>query len=210
MQFQVLVDPDKLLQYGITLHDVKRACEESNKNATGGYLDDQGPNEFLVRALGRVQTIDDLKKVVVIIREGHPVALSQVATIVEGPQVKRGDSSVYVKRVRSPEPRAQSQKEKEEGGDSESLDSRLSTLDSFAGGPSVVLTVNKQPNADTREVTDQIIKALEELKPALPDDIRIQPGLYSQKAFINRAIDNVIEALRDGGEEGRGNGPVPE
>ena len=171
MQYQVLVDPDKLLKYGVTLHDVKRACAESNENATGGYLDDQGPNEFLVRAIGRVQTIDDLKKVVVIMREGRPVRLSQVAKVMEGPQVKRGDSSAYVRN---------------ENGE-------------FSGGPAVVLTVNKQPTADTREVTDQVMKALEELKPSLPDDIRIQPELYSQKAFIDRAIENVIEALRDGG-----------
>jgi len=171
MQFQVLVDPDKLLQYGVTLHDVKLACEESNENATGGYLDDQGPNEFLVRALGRVQTIDDLKRVVVTMREGRPILLSQVATVVKGPQVKRGDSSAYVR--------------KEDGG--------------FSGGPAVVLTINKQPSADTRHVTDEIMKALKELEPSLPDDIRIQPGLYSQKAFIDRAVDNVVEALRDGG-----------
>lgn len=171
MQYQVLVDPDKLLKYGVTLHDVKKACAESNENATGGYLDDQGPNEFLVRAIGRVQTIDDLKKVVVIMREGRPVRLSQVAKVMEGPQVKRGDSSAYVRN---------------ENGE-------------FSGGPAVVLTVNKQPTADTREVTDQVMKALEELKPSLPDDIRIQPELYSQKAFIDRAVENVIEALRDGG-----------
>ena len=171
MQYQVLVDPEKLLQYGVTLHDVKRACEESNENATGGYLDDQGPNEFLVRALGRVQSIDDLKQVVVTMREGRSVLLSQVANVVEGPQVKRGDSSAYVRN--------------EDGG--------------FSGGPAVVLTVNKQPTADTRAVTDEIMEALKELEPSLPDDIRIQPELYSQKAFIDRAIENVVEALRDGG-----------
>jgi len=171
MQFQVLVDPDKLLQYGVTLHDVKRACQESNENATGGYLDEQGPNEFLVRALGRVKTVDDLKQVVVKMREGRPVLLSQVASVIEGAQVKRGDSSAYVR---------------DENGE-------------FFGGPAVILTVNKQPNADTREVTDQIMKALEELGETLPDDIRIQPELYSQKAFIDRAIENVVEALRDGG-----------
>ncbi|NOY41477.1 MAG: efflux RND transporter permease subunit [Planctomycetes bacterium] len=171
MQFQVLVDPDKLLDYGVTLHEVKRACQESNENATGGYLDEQGPNEFLVRALGRVETVDDLKQVVVKMREGRPVLLSQVANVVEGPQVKRGDSSAYVR--------------KEDG--------------EFSGGPAVILTVNKQPSADTREVTDQIMKALAELAPSLPEDIVIHPELYSQKAFIERAIDNVIEALRDGG-----------
>ena len=175
-QFQVLVNPDELLRYGVTLHDVKRACAESNQNATGGYLDEQGPNEFLVRSLGRVQTIEDLQKVVVIMRDRRPVLLSQVARVVEGPQVKRGDSSAFVKVA------------SEEQG-----------TESFVGGPAVVLTVNKQPNADTREVTDEIMKALAELQPSLPDDIRIQPELYSQKAFIDRAIENVIEALRDGG-----------
>ena len=193
MQFQVLVDPDKLLDYGISLHEVKQACQESNQNATGGYLDEQGPNEFLVRALGRVQSVDDLKQVVVSMRKGRPVLLSQIATVIEGPQVKRGDSAAYVKKVQRQETRDKRQKEPA------ALDSRLSTLDSFSGGPAVILTVNKQPEADTREVTNEILKALADLAPSLPDDIRIRPELYSQKAFIDRAIENVVEALRDGG-----------
>ncbi len=173
-QFQVLVDPDAMLRYGVTLHDVKQAVAESNENATGGYLDEQGPNEFLVRSLGRVQSVEDLKKVVVTIRDGRPVLLAQVARVVEGAQVKRGDSSAFVTA---------------EG----------TTDASFQGGPAVVLTINKQPKADTRDVTDEIMKALDELQPSLPDDIRIQPELYSQKSFIDRAIENVVEALRDGG-----------
>ena len=55
-QFQVLVDPDALLRYGVTLHEVKTALEESNENATGGYLDEQGPHELLVRSLGRIRS----------------------------------------------------------------------------------------------------------------------------------------------------------
>ncbi len=170
-QFQVLVNPEALIKYGITLHEVREACQQSNLNTTGGYLDEQGPNEFLVRALGRIQSLDDLKKVVVTRQEGRPIVLSQVARVTEGAQVKRGDSSAFIKQ--------------EDG--------------TFAGGPAVVLTVNKQPNADTRRVTNDVLKALEELKPSLPKDIRIQPELYSQKSFIDRSIENVIEALRDGG-----------
>lgn len=170
-QFQVLVNPEALIKYGVTLHDVRKACEESNINATGGYLDDQGPNEFLVRALGRIQTIEDLEKVVVANKKGRPVVLSQVAEVIEGPQVKRGDSSAFVKQ--------------EDG--------------TFIGGDAVVLTVNKQPDADTRRVAEEVIQALEELKPSMPDDIRIQPELYSQKSFIDRSIENVIDALVDGG-----------
>ncbi|QDT96363.1 efflux RND transporter permease subunit [Gimesia aquarii] len=170
-QFQVLINPEALVKYGITLHDVRQACEQSNENATGGYLDEQGPNEFLVRALGRIQTLKDLEKVVIATRKGRPILLSQVAKVREGAQVKRGDSSAFVKQ--------------EDG--------------TFAGGPAVVLTVNKQPDADTRRVAQDVLRALKELKPSLPADIRIQPELYSQKSFIDRSIENVIDALVDGG-----------
>ncbi|MBD3675361.1 MAG: efflux RND transporter permease subunit [Planctomycetaceae bacterium] len=169
-QFQVLVDPDAMLRYGVALHEVKDAVQNSNENATGGYLDEQGPNELLVRALGRVQSIEDLQKVVVTIRDGKPIALAQIAQVIEGPQVKRGDSSAFL-RVEDGE---------------------------FSGGQSVILTINKQPNADTREVTESVMAAIEELRPSLPDDLRIRQ-FYSQKSFIDRAIENVIEALRDGG-----------
>ena len=169
-QFQVLVDPDAMLRYGVTLHEVKQAVQNSNANATGGYLDEQGPNELLVRALGRVRSIEDLQKVVVTMREGRPIALSQIARVVEGAQVKRGDSSAFIRS--------------DEG--------------SFSGGPAVILTINKQPGADTRRVTDDVMAAIDDLRPSLPSDLRIEP-LYTQKSFIDRAIENVAEALRDGG-----------
>ncbi|QDT37558.1 Cobalt-zinc-cadmium resistance protein CzcA [Stratiformator vulcanicus] len=169
-QFQVLVDPNALLRLGVTLHEVKEAVRGSNLNATGGYLDDQGPNEFLVRALGRIQTTEDLNKVVVAKRNGRPISLEQLAQIKTGPQVKRGDSSAFVWN---------------EGGD-------------ISGGPAVVLTINKQPDADTRRVTDEILAAVEDLKTTLPAGVRVEP-LYSQKLFIDRAVENVLEALRDGG-----------
>ena len=169
-QFQVLVDPDAMLRFGVTLHDVKQAVMNSNENATGGYLDEQGPNELLVRALGRVQSIEDLQKVVVTIREGKPLALAQIARVVEGAQVKRGDSAAFFR----------------EG------------YDAFTGGDAVVLTINKQPGADTRRVTEDVQNAIDDLRASLPEDLRVEP-LYSQKAFIDRAIENVVEALRDGG-----------
>ena len=51
-QFQVLAEPAQMLKYGVTLHEIEDALARSNENATGGYLDDQGPNELLVRVLG--------------------------------------------------------------------------------------------------------------------------------------------------------------
>jgi len=66
------------------------------------------------------------------------------------------------------------------------------------GVPAVMLTIAKQPGADTRLLTDQIAEALKELKPSLPPDIHINPEVYQQKAFIELGIHNVIDALRDG------------
>ncbi|QDV22364.1 efflux RND transporter permease subunit [Aureliella helgolandensis] len=171
-QFQVLVDPDAMLQYGVTLAEIEAAVTASNENGTGGYLDRQGPNELLVRSLGRLQSLEDLTKVPVKIRDGRPVLLTQVATVTEGAQVKRGDSSAFLRSD--------------------------TATDGWEGGPAVVLTINKQPGADTRRVTDDVLQAIEELQASLGTTIRIEP-VYSQKAFIDRAIENVEEALRDGG-----------
>ena len=170
-QFQVLIDPAAMLSYGVTLREVETALEKSNANVTGGYLDDQGPSEYLVRSLGRIRSIDDLKDLVVKIRGGRPVLLEQVARIAEGAETKRGDSSAA---IRQPD-------------------------GTFAGGPAVVLTVNKQPGTDTRTLTEEVTKALAELQDSLPKDIRMAPELYQQKKFIDLAIDNVEAALRDGG-----------
>jgi HME family heavy-metal exporter len=215
-QFQVLVDPDALLRYGLTLADVKDALIASNENATGGYLDQQGPNELLVRALGRIQTIEDLRKVVVTIREGRPVALTQIAAVVEGPDVKRGDSAAFIRtdivQQRSEEAQSHEQDaddvsvprlDGDEGGGAsimstppdESAAETIVAPEGWSGGPAVALVISKQPGADTRAVTDDVIAALANLE--LPDDIRIIP-IYSQKSFIDRAIENVVEALRDG------------
>ncbi len=172
-QFQVLVDPHALVRYGVTLEQVEQAVVESNQNGTGGYLSRQGPHELLVRALGRLQSLEDLERVVVTIREGRPVALRQIARVIEGAQVRRGDGAAF---VRSGAPG-------EEQG--------------WTGGPAVVLTINKQPGVDTRSVTEAVLRAVDDLRATLPGDVRIVP-LYSQASFIDRAVANVVEALRDG------------
>ena len=187
-QFQVLINPDLLLKFGVTLREVKQALASSNQNATGGYLDEQGPNELLVRALGRIGNVDQLKDIVVKHRDGRSVLLSHVAEVVEGAQVKRGDSSVVVRAERG-ERRARGQRM-----ETLALSSPLSAL----SAPAVVLTINKQPGADTRAVSEAVNRMFAKLERSLPPDIRLEPNLYQQKAFIDLAIANVAEALRDG------------
>ncbi len=168
-QFQVLVDTDDLLKFGVELHEIEIALGESNQNVTGGYLTGRGDDQYLVRSLGRIQTVEDLENLVVKSRPGSPILLKQVARVVEAPAVKVGDSSAYVRG--------------EDG--------------SFSGGPAVVLTIEKQPDVDTRKLTDTILETVESLQASLEKNypgLRIAP-LYRQSQFIDLAIANVIEAL---------------
>jgi HME family heavy-metal exporter len=65
---------------------------------------------------------------------------------------------------------------------------------SINGKDAVVLNIQKQPGADTRELTEEIRKALDELRGSLPADIVLRPT-YEQREFIDYSVDNVVEAL---------------
>ncbi len=69
---------------------------------------------------------------------------------------------------------------------------------SINGSPAVLLSIQKSPNVDTRALTARIDDALDALRPSLPDGLMINRDLFRQAHFINRAIHNVFEALRDG------------
>ena len=88
-QFQVQIDPERMAARRISLDEVMHAVEESNINASGGIVA-QGSIEWTVRALGRAQTIDDLRRTVVATRGAVPVLLGDVAEIQEGAAVRRG------------------------------------------------------------------------------------------------------------------------
>ena len=69
---------------------------------------------------------------------------------------------------------------------------------SINGKPAVILTVEKQPGANTSELTDEVEKALAELQSTLPKDVKINPKIFQQKNFIENSLNNVEDALRDG------------
>ncbi len=97
-QYQVLLDPTALLEYDVTVQDVQRALGESNINASGGFAI-KGESERPIRILGRLGTggrsvIDELLRVPVAKSSKRSILLEQVASVVEGPELKRGDGSV--------------------------------------------------------------------------------------------------------------------
>ncbi len=89
-QYQVEVDPNKLLAYNLSLNKVKMAIKRSN-NDVGGKLIEMAETEFMVRGLGYIKSIDDLKKVPLgVDKNGTPILLRSVANIHLGPELRRG------------------------------------------------------------------------------------------------------------------------
>ncbi|MFO0850755.1 MAG: efflux RND transporter permease subunit [Gemmataceae bacterium] len=169
-QYQVLVDPVKLAEYGVTLQQVEEALRANNVNHTGGYSV-AGGTETPIRVIGRLgpdpkQVVADLRMITVKPPDKHepgkplgrPVLLQDVARVAEGAQIKRGDSSIN-------------------------------------GFPAVALTISKQPHVDTRALTDAVKEALQDVEGSLPPDVVVETDLYQIRDFIDRGVYNVGEAL---------------
>jgi heavy metal efflux system protein len=89
-QFQVQIDPERMFARGITLDDVEHAVQGSNINAAGGFVT-EGSMEWTVRAVGRANSVDDLRNTVVAMKgKTTPVMLGDIADVREAPAVRRG------------------------------------------------------------------------------------------------------------------------
>lgn len=88
-EYQVLVDPVKLRAFDIPLSRVEEVIQSSSQE-TGGRVIEQAETEFVVRSKGYVTKIGDLESLVLKAKNGTPVHLSDVARIVEGPELRRG------------------------------------------------------------------------------------------------------------------------
>ena len=158
-QYQVLVDPNKLKDYNISLQEVSEAAAKANVNAPGGFLITPD-RETLIRGVGRLESIEQLSQSAITARNGIPVLLRQVGDVKIGAELKRGDAYLNGKKA-------------------------------------IVVVVNKQPQADTPTVTRAIEAAMEEIKAGLPEDVKVTVT-FRQETFIEAALKNVEESLRDG------------
>ncbi|MDE2796686.1 MAG: efflux RND transporter permease subunit [Gemmatimonadota bacterium] len=159
-QYQVLVDPERLLAYGVGLDEVLAAAEESNRNVSGGIYR-SGGGEVLIRGLGRARDPEEIGLTVVATRDGVPVLIQDLAEVRIGPKVRFGTASVNAE-------------------------------------PAVVLSIQKQPGANTLELTRRIDAELDRIAPSLPAGVSFERAIFRQADFISLAVDNVTTALRDG------------
>ncbi|MBC8287410.1 MAG: efflux RND transporter permease subunit [Nitrospinae bacterium] len=89
-QYQVEVDPNKLAAYDLPLHKIVAAIKRSN-NDVGGRLLEMSETEFMVRGLGYIQNLEDIKSIPLgVAKNGTPVLMRDVARVRLGPELRRG------------------------------------------------------------------------------------------------------------------------
>ncbi|MBT3175848.1 MAG: efflux RND transporter permease subunit [Desulfobacula sp.] len=89
-QYQVEVDPNKLLSYDIPIQKIKNAIKKSNSDV-GGKVIEMGETEFMVRGLGYIQSIEDIENIAISFdKKGTPVLLKDIASVHIGPELRRG------------------------------------------------------------------------------------------------------------------------
>ena len=95
-QYQVRLDPRRMLAYRVGLDEVRQALEESNLNVPGAFLQAHG-SELIVNGIGRITSLDDLRNTVITRRGDVPITIGNLADVGFGGEIKRGDGAYGLK-----------------------------------------------------------------------------------------------------------------
>ncbi len=169
-QYQVQLEPQRLLAYGLSSDDVAEAIEANNRNAGGWYLD-RGEEQLVIRGVGWLRSGDeglrDIGNIPLKDVDGVPVRVSDVAKIGFGPEIRQG---------------AVTMTQRDASGNPESL------------GEVVAGVVLKRMGANTRATIDSIKDRIPAIQMALPDGVTIE-AVYDQSDLVDKAVNTVSTAL---------------
>lgn len=158
-EYQVLYDPEKMRQAGITLTDLKATVEASQSSIPAGYLEDVAGQELPVRQASRAASPEHLKRTLVPGHASGVLRLEDVADVRIDGAPRRGNAG-------------------------------------FMGKPAVILSVQKVPGANTKELTARVDAAVEEFaRSRLPSDMKLHADAYRQADFIDLSLENGKETL---------------
>jgi len=159
-QVEIVLLPDRLMEHRIGAAQVLEALDGLSESTPGGFFV-AGQEEYLIRGVGRLTSLEALGKTVVSERDGVPIALEDVAEVRFGEAIRRGEAALDGKHA-------------------------------------VVLKVQKQPQANTLEITERLDLALDDIARSLPPGMSLYRKGFRQADFIRVALDNVLTVLRDG------------
>lgn len=160
-EYQILIHPDRMRHYGVSLSEVMAATRGMNQNTSGGVIYQYG-NEYIVRGLVSENDVEKLAQSALRTAQGTTVTLADVADV----------------RIGAQQPKL--------------------GVASERGKPAVLLTVTKQPNTGTIELTAKLEEAIKDLKKNMPGDVHVSTDIFRQANFINSSIDNVQDSLIEG------------
>lgn len=160
-EYQVLLHPERMKHYGVTLGEVMEVTRNMNQNTNGGVIYEYG-NEYIVRGVLSTNDVREMSRAVIKRVNGVPVVLEDVADVKIGAQQPKLG------------------------------------LASEKGKPAVLVTVTKQPNTGTIELTERLETALKDLQKNLPPDVHVSTDVFRQSRFIESSISNVQTSLYEG------------
>ena len=96
-EYQVRVDPDKLVSYGLNISQVEQQLANNNVNAGGSFLE-SGMQQINVRALGLINNVEDLEQIPIKSQNGTAVRMRDIANIVQGPRIRLGKIAKAIHR----------------------------------------------------------------------------------------------------------------
>jgi cobalt-zinc-cadmium resistance protein CzcA len=97
-EYQVKVNPDKLIAYGLNLAQIETQLTNSNANGGGSFIE-QGSQQINVRAVGLIRTLEDVKETVLKTQNGTPVRVKDIAEVVQGPKIRLGQIGKAIHRA---------------------------------------------------------------------------------------------------------------
>ncbi|MFO1259038.1 MAG: CusA/CzcA family heavy metal efflux RND transporter [Gammaproteobacteria bacterium] len=169
-QYQVQVDPARLLAYHLTIDDLVNAIEANNRNAGGWYLD-RGSEQLTIRGFGWVRSGDDglqdIANIPIKDKDGVVVRVRSVAHVVYGSEITQGAVTMTERNTQG-EPQAM--------------------------GEVVAGVVLKRIGANTKSTIDGIKKVIPIIQKALPKGVKLEP-VYDQADLIQQAVHTVVKAL---------------
>lgn len=169
-QYQVNLNPSRLLSYRLSQDDVMTSLENNNNNAGGWYLN-RGQEQLVIRGTGWFSHSEaglrELRQMPLKTIEGTVVTLDDVATIELGSEIRQG---------------AVTMSQRDDQGQVKAL------------GEVVAGIVLKRIGANTKATIDGVKKQVELINQALPDGVRLEP-FYDQTDLIEKAVNTVVNAL---------------
>jgi heavy metal efflux system protein len=169
-EYQVQIDPDKLVSYGLSLSQVEQQLANNNVNAGGSFIE-EGLQQVNVRSIGLFEHVSDIEQTVLKTQNGTPLRIADIARVVQGPKIRLGRIGKAIHRA----------------------DGKIVDDDDVVEG---IVLLRKGANSDS--TLDAIHAKVKELNEhILPKGVTVVPFL-DRSDLVHLTTDTVLHNLKDG------------